>query len=94
MAKKELKLEIDIGETLDDTLTHFANVLPDPKKLKINLNIGAKSIKISDSTIPNKIEIDLSEELKGYIYRVLNMIEDHLEDRDGYTKEINELKKN
>ena len=50
------------------------------EKLKIELNVSAKNIKILDSTIPNKIEIDISEELKGYIHKALNLVESHLID--------------
>ena len=83
---KELKIEI--GEDLEYTIRHFANVNR-MKKLKVEININANG-----TSIPNKIEIDLSEELKGYVHEILHLIKDHLESKERPTKEINALKEN
>lgn len=86
MAKKELNIEI--GETLYDAIAHVAGV-SQAKKLSLKVNINANG-----TSIPNKIEIDLSEELKGYVHKMFHLIKDHLESKDKPTKEINELKEN
>ena len=81
---KELKIEI--GEDLEYTIRHFTNVSR-MKKLKVEININANG-----TNIPDKIEIDMSEELKGYVHEILHLIKDHLKGKDRPTKEINELK--
>ena len=80
MIKKELKIEI--GEDLEYTIRYFANVSR-MKKIKVEININAKG-----ASIPNKIEVDLSKELKGYVHEILDLIKG----RGRPTKEINELK--
>lgn len=84
--KKELKIEI--GEDLEHTIRHFANASR-MKKLKVEINIHANG-----TNIPDKIEIDLSEELKGYVHEVIHLIKDHLKSKERPIKEINELKEN
>jgi len=83
---KELKIEV--GEDLDHAIRHFANV-GRMKKLKVEININANG-----TNIPDKIEIDMSEELKGYVHEILHLIKNHLEGKEKSTKEINELKEN
>jgi len=83
---KELKIEI--GEDLEHTIRHFANVSR-LKKLKVEINIHANG-----TSIPDKIEIDRCKELKGYVHEIFHLIKDHLEGKEKSIKEINELKEN
>jgi len=85
MIEKELKIEI--GETLYDAISVTAHNVTGLKKFEIKVDINAKG-----ASIPNKIEIDLSEELKGYVHEILHLIKDNLKSKDRPTKEINELK--
>ena len=75
MIKKELKIEI--GEDLEHTIKHFAN-FSRAKKLNLEININANG-----TSIPNKIEIDLSEELKGYVHEILHLVKDSLKKVKG-----------
>lgn len=86
MAKKELNIEI--GETLYDAIAHFSGVSR-LKKLNLEINIHTDGV-----SIPDKIEIDMSEELKGYVHEILHLMKGNLESKDRPTKEINELEEN
>ena len=87
MAKKELTIEI--GETLYDAISVAAHNITGLKKFEIRVDINAKG-----ANIPDKIEIDISEELKGYVHEILHLIKNHLKGKEKSIKEINELKEN